>query len=112
MVTKRNLPTRDGRTEGIDPTSGLKWAVEPAEIHWAEHDARLVTYWRSRPAAERLEQAGAYRVRIHGLVAAPSMWTWRLVPFGHVEAGAEGSHAKVRPVGHGLTVWMPRRWCQ
>jgi len=83
VATKWNPPTRDGRSEGTDPTSGLKWAMESSETHWMEHDGRLVTYWRSRPAAERLAQAGAYRVRIHGLVTAPSKWTWRLVPFGH-----------------------------
>lgn len=78
-------PTRDGRSQGIDPTSGMPWAVEAPDTHWAEHDARLVTYWRSRPAAERLAQAAAYRLRVHGLVAVPSTWTWQLLPAGHVD---------------------------
>jgi hypothetical protein len=72
-------PTRDGRTSGVDPDSGLAWAVEPPHVHWAEHDARLVAYWRSRPPAERLAQAAAYRLRVHGPVPAPDRWTWRLV---------------------------------
>jgi len=63
----------------------MPWAVEAPDTHWAEHDARLVTYWRSRPAAERLAQAAAYRLRVHGLVAAPSTWTWQLLPAGHVD---------------------------
>lgn len=85
VATDWNPPTRDGRSEGSDPTSGLKWVVEAPEVHWAEHDARLLTYWRSRPTSERLAQAAEYRVRIHGLVEAPSTWTWRLVPFGHAD---------------------------
>jgi len=80
MASEWVPPTRDGRTRGTDPQSGLAWAVEAPDTHWAEHDGRLVAYWRSRPAAERLAQAAAYRVRVHGLVAAPAQWTWRLVP--------------------------------
>lgn len=85
MAAHWNPPTRDGRSEGIDPISGLAWVLETPETHWAEHDARQVTYWRSRPASERLAQAAAYRVRVHGLVAAPSQWTWQLVPAGRVD---------------------------
>ena len=76
-------PTRDGRSTGKDPSSGLAWSIEPPDAHWAEHDARLVTYWRSRPASERLAQASAYRVRVHGLVVAPDRWTWQFVPVDH-----------------------------
>jgi hypothetical protein len=76
-------PIRDGRTEGAESVSGLAWAVEAPDAHWAAHDARLVAYWRSRPAPERLAEAAAYRVRVHGLVAAPSEWTWQLVPAGN-----------------------------
>jgi hypothetical protein len=80
MTREWKPPTRDGRLTGIDRTSGLAWAVEPAEVHWAEHDRRLVAYWRSRPAAERLAEASAYRTRVHGLVTVPQRWPWRLVP--------------------------------
>jgi hypothetical protein len=80
MADKWHPPTRDGRTEGADSVSGLAWAIEAPEAHWAAHDSRLVAYWRSRPPAERLAEAAAYRVRVHGLVAGPSHWTWQLVP--------------------------------
>ena len=80
MATDWTPPTRDGRSSGIDPTSSLAWAIEPPEVHWAEHDARQVAYWRSRPAAERLAQANHYRLRVHGLVVPPERWTWKLVP--------------------------------
>jgi hypothetical protein len=75
-------PTRDGRATGVDSTSGLAWAVEAPDAHWAEHDGRLVAYWRSRPPAERLGAADEYRLRVHGRVVPPERWTWRLVPFG------------------------------
>ena len=75
-------PTRDGKTSGVDSTTGLSWAVEPPDLHWNQHDARQVAYWRSRPPSERLAQAELYRLRVHGLVVAPSSWTWRLVPPG------------------------------
>jgi len=80
MSVEWKVPTRDGRSHGIDSQSGLAWAVEAPDAHWAEHDARLVAYWRSRPAAERLAAAADYRVRVHGLIAAPARWTWQLVP--------------------------------
>ena len=55
-------------------------AIEEPAAHWAEHDRRLVRYWRSRTPAERLAQAAAYRVRVHGETADPDEWTWRFVP--------------------------------
>ena len=76
-------PTRGGRSSGIDSTSGLAWAIEPPDVHWAEHDARQVAYWRSRPSSERLAQAHLYRFRVHGLLSAPARWTWQVVPAGH-----------------------------
>lgn len=79
MAAEWTPPTRDGRTEGTDSTSGLAWAIERPDDHWAGHDVRLVAYWRSRPASERLAQADAYRIRVHGLVAPPTRWTWQVL---------------------------------
>ncbi len=60
---------------------GSRWALEPPEAHWRDHDARQVAYWRSRPAQERLDQATWYRVRVFGaLEAYPQPRTWRLLP--------------------------------
>lgn len=72
-------PTRTGEAEGRDPVTGTAWAFEPPEVHWAEHDRRHLEYWLSRPPAERLAQAAAYRVRVHGLVEEPSRWAVRFV---------------------------------
>ena len=77
-------PTTSGRSSGIDPTSGLAWTLEPPEVHRAEHDAREVTHWRSRPPAERLAQAHGYRLRVHDHIGNPERWPWQLVPAGHV----------------------------
>lgn len=75
-------PTRDGLSSGRDRVTGLAWAFEQPIVHWNEHDERQVAYWRSRPAEERLAQAAAYRVRVHGHCAEPHVWTWKFVPFG------------------------------
>jgi hypothetical protein len=75
-------PTRDGAASGRDSASGLAWAFEEPAVHWAEHDTREVLHWRSRPAAERLAQAAAYRLRVHGRTPEPRLWTWKFVPFG------------------------------
>jgi hypothetical protein len=59
----------------------LAWAFEDPPRHWAEHDRRLAAYWQSRSPAERLAQAAAYRVRVHGETPEPDPWTWTFVPF-------------------------------
>jgi hypothetical protein len=75
-------PTRDGTREGLDPSSGIPWAFESPEAHWAEHDGRQVRYWRSRPPAERLARAAHYRILRHGTLLEPAVWTWRFVEPG------------------------------
>ncbi len=44
----------------------MRWALESPDVHWARHDREQVRYWLSRPPAERLAQAEAYRVRVFG----------------------------------------------
>jgi hypothetical protein len=75
-------PTRDGVASGRDPSSGLAWAFEDPRVHRDQHDERHVRYWRSRSPAERLAQADAYRVRVHGYRPEPTVWAWKFVPFG------------------------------
>jgi hypothetical protein len=81
LVMTWEPPTRDGLRRGR-ATSGLTWEFEEPATHWAEHDRRLVRYWRSRPPGERLAQAAAYRLRVHGETPDPDPWTWRFVPAG------------------------------
>jgi hypothetical protein len=75
-------PTNTNEWRGRDASSGMAWAFESAEQHWADHDARQVDYWRTRSAAERLAQAAEYRLRRYGEVTDPSPWLWRLLTPG------------------------------
>ncbi len=75
-------PTKTGEWAGVDRGTGTPWAFESASEHWRLHDQREGAYWRSRPVAERLARADHYRIRVHGLVAAPTRWEWRFVPAG------------------------------
>lgn len=68
-----------GAPAGRDPETGLSWSFETPEAHWASHDGREVAYWLSRTPAERLGQADAYRVRVHGACTAPPRWPWKFV---------------------------------
>lgn len=76
------VPTTNGAWSGVDRVTGTRWAFEPADDHWRLHDEREVGHWRSRPPAERLAQAAAYRLRVHGEVAPPAQWQWRFLPPG------------------------------
>jgi hypothetical protein len=60
----------------------MAWAFEEPAEHWAGHDDAQAAYWQARSPHERLAQAAAYRVRVHGLTPEPSLWSWRFVPFG------------------------------
>lgn len=82
MTPDRAAPTRDGTREGREPSSGIAWAFEVPEEHWAEHDNRQVRYWRSRPPEERLARAAHYRFLRHGTIPEPAEWTWRFVEPG------------------------------
>ena len=44
----------------------MTWSLESGDDHWDRHDREQVKYWLSRPPAERLAQADAYRVRVFG----------------------------------------------
>jgi hypothetical protein len=79
MSSEPDAPTRDGARQGRDSTSGVPWAFESPEAHWAEHDRRQVRYWRSRPPAERLARAAHYRALRHGRLFEPVVWTWRFL---------------------------------
>lgn len=57
----------------------IAWVLEDPDDHFREHDARQVRYWLSRPPAERLAQAARYRIRVHGDVEAPAVFSWRLI---------------------------------
>ncbi len=46
--------------------AGMSWSLESPDNHGARHDREQVRYWLSRPPAERLAQAEAYRVRVFG----------------------------------------------
>lgn len=46
--------------------AGMRWSLESPDDHFARHDREQVRYWLSRPPAERLAQAEAYRVRVFG----------------------------------------------
>jgi hypothetical protein len=46
--------------------AGMRWSLESSDDRWARHDREQVRYWLSRPPAERLAQAAAYRVRMFG----------------------------------------------
>jgi hypothetical protein len=65
---------------GVD--HGVRWMFESAEDHWRLHDRREVAYWRSRPPEERLAQAAAYRIRVHGALSPGRPQQWRFVPPG------------------------------
>jgi hypothetical protein len=82
MAAHQAAPTRDGTREGREPSSGIPWAFEAPEAHWAEHDQRQVRYWRSRPPEERLARAAAYRTVRHGVILEPAVWSWRFVEPG------------------------------
>jgi hypothetical protein len=59
--------TPGGNRDGSSgPLAGMRWSLESPEDHWARHDRDQVRYWLSRPAAERLAQADAYRTRVFG----------------------------------------------
>jgi hypothetical protein len=73
-------PTRSGEWSGRDSSSGVAWAFESPSQHWAAHDERQIAYWRSRPVEERLAQAAEYRLRRHGDIREPTVWSWRLLP--------------------------------
>ncbi len=82
MAASHAAPTHDGTHEGREPSSGTRWAFEAPEAHWADHDARQVRYWRSRPPEERLAQAAHYRSVRHGAILEPMAWSWRFVEPG------------------------------
>lgn len=74
-------PTSGQVARGRDPESGLSWAFEAPDVHWTQHDARQVSYWRSRPPAERLAQAAWYRRRLwHDSTPSGTTMTWTWVP--------------------------------
>jgi len=75
-------PTRTGELSGRDAATGIRWAFEPPEQHWANHDRRQLSYWRARNPEERLAQADEYRRRVHGDLVEPARWSWRLLPPG------------------------------
>jgi hypothetical protein len=75
-------PTRTGEASGRDSTTGVAWAFESREEHWARHDTRQLAYWQTRSPAERLAQAADYRRRRDGDVIEPSKWTWRFMAVG------------------------------
>src|SRR5688572_30909589 len=76
--SKSTAPTRTGRSSGRDPSTGMTWAFESPEEHWAHHDRRQLEYWRTRSPEERLAQAAEYRYRQHGDIPEPAVWTWQL----------------------------------
>lgn len=82
MTARHAAPTRDATHEGREASSGIPWAFERPEAHWAEHDARQVRYWRSRPPEERLARAAHYRCLRHGTILEPAAWSWRFVDPG------------------------------
>jgi hypothetical protein len=58
----------------------MTWSLESHEEHWARHDREQVRYWLSRPFAERLAQAEAYRVRVLGAGPHVLARTFTLLP--------------------------------
>lgn len=82
MAASDAAPTCDGTCQGREPGTGMTWAFEAPSAHCAEHDARQVRYWRSRPPEERLARAAYYRHLRHGTILEPPTWTWRFVEPG------------------------------
>jgi hypothetical protein len=83
MPDSHDTPRADAsKTSGRDSATGLSWALESPEQHWAEHDARQLAYWRTRSPEERLAQAAEYRWRRHGDIREPAVWTWRFLEPG------------------------------
>jgi hypothetical protein len=62
------------------PLAGMSWSLESPDAHWARHDREQVRYWLSRPPAERLAQAEAYRVRVFGEGPFALARTFRWLP--------------------------------
>jgi len=62
------------------PLAGLRWSLESPEDHWTRHDREQVRYWRSRPPAERLAQAEAYRIRVFGEGPYTLVHTFKWLP--------------------------------
>jgi len=58
----------------------MSWSLESPDTHWARHDREQVRYWLSRPPAERLAQAEAYRVRVFGEGPFALSRTFRWLP--------------------------------
>lgn len=79
MPRRPTVPTLNGQEAGRESSTGMAWAFEDPQRHWAEHDARQVRYWRTRPPEERLAQAAEYRRRRHGTLDEPATWTWRFL---------------------------------
>ncbi len=75
-------PTHTGETSGRDSSTGMAWAFESPEQHWADHDRRQMRYWRTCFAQDRLTQAAEYRRRRDGDVVEPSEWKWSFLPAG------------------------------
>ena len=66
LRSRYGIHERGRRDRSSGPLAGMRWSMESPGYYRARHDRNQVRYWLSRPPAERLAQAEAYRRRVFG----------------------------------------------